>query len=87
MSIYRSVVGRKGVSIPARNTAKLKTLLQSVAVALCLVPPLTRHHTVLVVAIWAATILTVFTGGQYYLDGRKPVPPAHTHPMDPRDGD
>jgi len=87
MSIYRSVVGRKGVSIPARNTAKVKTLLQSVAVALCLVPPLARQHTVLVVAIWVATILTVFTGGQYYLDGRKSVPPARTHPMDPRDGD
>ena len=87
MSIYRSVVGRKGVSIPARNTAKVKTLLQSVAIALCLVPPLARHHTVLVAAIWVATILTVFTGGQYYLDGRKTVPPAHTHPMDPRDGD
>jgi CDP-diacylglycerol--glycerol-3-phosphate 3-phosphatidyltransferase len=87
MSVYRSVVGRKGVSIPARTTAKAKTLLQSVAVALCLVPPLARHHSVLVVAIWAAAILTVFTGGQYYLDGRKPVPPAHTHPMEPRDGD
>lgn len=87
MSIYRSVVGRKGVSIPARTTAKAKTLLQSVAVALCLVPPLAGHHSVLVGAVWAATILTVFTGGQYYLDGRRPVPPAHTHPMDPRDGD
>ncbi|HVB92872.1 MAG TPA: CDP-alcohol phosphatidyltransferase family protein [Acidimicrobiales bacterium] len=87
MSIYRSVVGRKGVSIPARNTAKVKTLLQSVAVALCLLPPLARHHSVLVAAIWAATSLTVFTGAQYYLDGRKPAPPAHTHPMDPRDGD
>src|SRR5674476_29762 len=66
ITIYRSVVGRKGVSIPARTTAKVKTLFQSVAVALCLVPPLGKHHTVLAVAIWVATILTVFTGGQYY---------------------
>jgi CDP-diacylglycerol--glycerol-3-phosphate 3-phosphatidyltransferase len=83
MSVYRSVVGRKGVSIPARTTAKAKTLLQSVAVALCLVPPLARHHSVLVVAIWAATVLTVFTGGQYYLDGRKTVP-SDGQPVDPR---
>jgi CDP-diacylglycerol--glycerol-3-phosphate 3-phosphatidyltransferase len=83
MSIYRSVVGRKGVSIPARTTAKVKTLLQSLAVAMCLAPPLARHHSVLVVAIWVATIVTVFTGGQYYLDGRKTVP-SDSQPVDPR---
>jgi CDP-diacylglycerol--glycerol-3-phosphate 3-phosphatidyltransferase len=83
ITIYRSVVGRKGVSIPARTTAKVKTLFQSVAVALCLVPPLAKHHTVLAVAIWVATILTVFTGGQYYLDGRKSAA-VHRHTSDPR---
>ena len=40
MSVYRSVVGRRGVSIPARNSAKVKTLLQDVAIGLCLAPPL-----------------------------------------------
>lgn len=71
MSIYRSVVGRKGVSIPARKTAKVKTLVQSLTVALCLVPPLAKYHLVLATAIWVAAALTVFTGGQYFLDGRK----------------
>jgi CDP-diacylglycerol--glycerol-3-phosphate 3-phosphatidyltransferase len=71
MSIYRSVVGRRGVSIPARNTAKVKTLLQDVAIGLCLAPPLAGHSTVLSAAIWVATALTVFTGGQYFLDGRR----------------
>jgi CDP-diacylglycerol---glycerol-3-phosphate 3-phosphatidyltransferase len=71
MSIYRSVVGRHGVSIPARNTAKVKTLLQDVAIGLCLAPPLASHHGVLATAIWVATAMTVFTGGQYFLDGRK----------------
>jgi CDP-diacylglycerol--glycerol-3-phosphate 3-phosphatidyltransferase len=85
ITIYRSVVGRKGVSIPARTTAKVKTLFQSVAVALCLVPPLAKHHTVLAVAIWVATILTVFTGGQYYLDGRKSSA-GRRHASDPKDG-
>jgi CDP-diacylglycerol--glycerol-3-phosphate 3-phosphatidyltransferase len=32
MSVYRSVVGRHGVSIPARNSAKVKTLLQDLAI-------------------------------------------------------
>jgi CDP-diacylglycerol--glycerol-3-phosphate 3-phosphatidyltransferase len=71
MSVYRSVVGRRGVSIPARTTAKVKTLLQDVAIGMCLVPPLATHHAVLSTAIWVATALTVFTGGQYFLDGRR----------------
>jgi CDP-diacylglycerol---glycerol-3-phosphate 3-phosphatidyltransferase len=71
MSIYRSVVGRHGISIPARTTAKVKTLLQDVAIGLCLAPPLATHQGVLSTAIWVATAMTVFTGGQYYLDGRR----------------
>jgi CDP-diacylglycerol--glycerol-3-phosphate 3-phosphatidyltransferase len=71
MSVYRSVVGRHGVSIPARTTAKVKTLLQDVAIGLCLAPALATHKGVLSAAIWVATALTVFTGGQYYLDGRR----------------
>lgn len=71
MSVYRSVVGRRGVSIPARTTAKVKTLLQDLAIGLCLAPPLATHHGVLSAAIWVATAMTVFTGGQYYLDGRR----------------
>ncbi len=71
MSIYRSVVGRHGVSIPARTTAKAKTLLQDVAIGMCLAPPLATHQTLLAAAIWVATAMTVFTGGQYFLDGRR----------------
>lgn len=71
MSVYRSVVGRHGVSIPARNTAKVKTLLQDLAIGLCLAPPLAGHRVVLAVAIWVAAAMTVFTGGQYFLDGRR----------------
>ena len=74
MSIYRSVVGRHGVSIPARNSAKVKTLLQDVAIGLCLAPPLATHHGVLSAAIWVATAMTVFTGLQYYLDGHRANP-------------
>lgn len=71
MSVYRTVVGRRGVSIPARQSAKIKTLVQDVAIGLCLIPWLSPHHTVLAVAIWVAAGLTVFTGVQYYLDGRQ----------------
>ncbi len=71
MSVYRSVVGRHGVSIPARTTAKIKTLVQDLAIGLCLAPPLASHKTLLAAGIWVAAALTVFTGGQYFLDGRR----------------
>jgi CDP-diacylglycerol--glycerol-3-phosphate 3-phosphatidyltransferase len=69
MSVYRSVVGRQGISIPARNSAKLKTLLQDIAIGMCLAPPLAGHGSILAAGIWVATAMTVFTGAQYWVDG------------------
>jgi phosphatidylglycerophosphate synthase len=71
------VVGRHGISIPARNTAKVKTLLQDLAIGLCLAPPLAGHRAILSTAIWVATAMTVFTGGQYLLDGRRMARDGH----------
>ena len=71
MSVYRSLAGRKGISIPARNSAKFKTLVQDIAIGMCLAPPLAGHWTLLNSAMWVAAFLTVFTGAQYYVDGRK----------------
>ncbi len=71
MSVYRSVVGRHGISIPARNSAKLKTLTQDIAIGMCLAPPLADHHSLLSAGIWVAAALTVFTGAQYFVDGRR----------------
>jgi CDP-diacylglycerol--glycerol-3-phosphate 3-phosphatidyltransferase len=71
MSVYRSVVGRHGVSIPARNSAKLKTLVQDIAIGMCLAPPLASHHGLLEAGMWVAAFLTVFTGVQYLVDGRR----------------
>jgi len=71
MSVYRSVVGRHGISIPARNSAKLKTLLQDIAIGMCLAPPLAGHGSILAAGIWVATAMTVFTGAQYFVDGRR----------------
>ncbi len=65
------MVGRHGVSIPARNSAKLKTLLQDIAIGMCLAPPLAGHTGILDAAIWVATAMTLFTGAQYWLDGRR----------------
>lgn len=69
MSVYRSVVGRRGVSIPARRSAKVKTVVQLLAGGLCLVPPLAHHHTLLAAVVWLAVLLTVVSGAQYLVDG------------------
>lgn len=70
MSGYRSWAGRRGVSIPARRSAKLKTVVQELAIATCLVPPLAGQHALQLAGVWAATILTLSSGAQYVWDGR-----------------
>ncbi len=71
MSFYRSYAARRGVSIPARKTAKAKTFVQDSAIGLACLPVLVHHNIVIVVALWLAVALTVFTGVQYLLDGKK----------------
>ena len=74
VSAYRSYVGRKGISVPARAWAKVKTVVQDVAVGVALVPATGDAWDDLVaVLLWAAVVLTVVTGAQYLLDGRKVV--------------
>ena len=69
MSAYRSFVARRGVSIPARRSAKIKTLVQDLAIATCLLPPLASQHDLQLVAIWVAAGFTLWTGAQYVVDG------------------
>jgi CDP-diacylglycerol--glycerol-3-phosphate 3-phosphatidyltransferase len=71
MQVYRSWAGQRGVSIPARNSAKLKTLVQDFAIGTCIIPPLAHHHEVQLAAIWVAAALTILTAGQYVADGRR----------------
>lgn len=71
MSMYRSWAGRRGISIPARVSAKVKTVVQDLAIATCLVPPLAHEHVLQLGFIWAAAAFTVFTGVEYVLDGRR----------------
>ncbi|MFI5035528.1 MAG: CDP-alcohol phosphatidyltransferase family protein [Acidimicrobiales bacterium] len=76
MSVYRSRAAQRGVSIPASRLAKWKTFVQDWAIALCVIP-LTGHHLAYgVTAIWVATAMTLYTGWQYYRDGRRAVPRA-----------
>jgi CDP-diacylglycerol--glycerol-3-phosphate 3-phosphatidyltransferase len=71
MQLYRSWAGKRGVSIPARRSAKVKTFVQDFAIGTCIIPPLAHHHGVQLTVIWIAAALTVITAGQYVTDGRR----------------
>jgi CDP-diacylglycerol--glycerol-3-phosphate 3-phosphatidyltransferase len=71
VSAYRSSVGRKGVSVPARPLAKVKTVVQDLAVGFALLPLTAHHHAVATTVLWIAVVLTVVSGLQYLLDAGK----------------
>ena len=88
MSVYRAFMSRKGVSIPARASAKGKTVVQDLVLGLCLLPPMDQSsrrarggglvrdgtHTRDRVAV------PVSTAGARPMQGRCRVAPRHTGP-------
>lgn len=74
ISGYRSVVARRGVSVPARPWAKVKTVVQGAAVGMALAPVEGAGFRAAVSALlWTAVVLTIVTGAQYLVDGRQVV--------------
>lgn len=72
ISIYRSYWARRSLAIPARRGAKVKTVVQEVALGLALMPIFGEEHpAVMLVVLWVAVALTVWTGVRYVLDGRQ----------------
>lgn len=71
MSVYRARASTKGLSIPARRTAKWKTFLQDFSIGFCVLP-FTAHNTTLqLTTIWCAVALTYYTGYEYLRDARR----------------
>jgi CDP-diacylglycerol--glycerol-3-phosphate 3-phosphatidyltransferase len=72
ISAFRSYWGRRGLAVPARFWAKIKTVVQSLAVALALVPPIADNHAWIAEGtLWVAVVLTLVTGAQYVLEGSR----------------
>ncbi len=67
---YRGYWGRRGLAIPARRSAKYKTLVQGVALAAAMCPPLDPYPWVADGLLWLAVAFTLVSGAQYALDGR-----------------
>ena len=77
ISLLRVVYAKRGVSVPARLSAKWKTTLQGAALTAAALPPLKTYDELHVVLIWAAVAITLYTGLQYLKDG---WPAAETAP-------
>jgi CDP-diacylglycerol---glycerol-3-phosphate 3-phosphatidyltransferase len=77
ISAYRSVVARKGISVPARPLGKAKTAVQDLAIGLLVLPGIgDRHSWVGRDILWVAVVLAVVSAAQYLADsrGRPPAP-------------
>lgn len=62
ISIYRSIEGRKGISLPARQLGKWKTFIQMLAIGFVLLPLTADLRWLSLTAIWSAVALTVVSG-------------------------
>ena len=72
ISVFRSYWGRRGLAVPARFWAKVKTAMQSLAVGLALIPAVADDHPwVAEGMLWIAVTLTLVTGAQYVLEGSR----------------
>ncbi len=71
ISMYRSYWARRGLSIPARQSAKLKTVFQQLAVGFALIPAAANPEWLADGLLWIAVALTVATGLHYLYDGSR----------------
>ena len=82
VSAYRTVAGRRGVSLPARQLGKMKTVFQLVAVGVALCPSTADLSGLSLSILWMAVALTVISGLDIVMAAQRagrPVPqkPAH----------
>ena len=70
ISLFRSLLARQGLAVPARPLAKAKTFVQALAVGAALLPWTADYPMVAVSLLWFAVVLTLVSGAQYLIDGR-----------------
>jgi CDP-diacylglycerol--glycerol-3-phosphate 3-phosphatidyltransferase len=80
ISVYRSWQGRRGISIPARRSAKVKTVTQEFALGLALLPLTAGTEWVASSVLWVAVMLAVVSGAQYFMDGSRQTVASGTSP-------
>ena len=75
VSLYRTAAGRRGVSMPARNLGKTKTVFQLVAVGWALCPSTADSSGLGLSILWVAVALTVVSGLDIVLAAHRPSAP------------
>jgi CDP-diacylglycerol--glycerol-3-phosphate 3-phosphatidyltransferase len=86
VSLLRVALGLRGRSMPASPSAKVKTSVQLIAIALYILPLGSSWHGLKLGTLIAAVVLTVWTGLQYAVRAAplvrrsRPVPPIGSHP-------
>ena len=72
ISVFRSIYARRGIAVPARYAAKVKTVVQEVAVGFALLPLAADHAPWIADSLlWIAVVLTVVTGINYVTEGTR----------------
>jgi CDP-diacylglycerol--glycerol-3-phosphate 3-phosphatidyltransferase len=72
ISGFRSYWGRQGLAVPATFWAKVKTVVQAVAVGLALLPAVADEQPWLAEGVlWVAVALTLASGWQYLVEGSR----------------
>jgi CDP-diacylglycerol--glycerol-3-phosphate 3-phosphatidyltransferase len=71
ISFFRSYWGRRGLAVPATQWAKVKTVMQELAVGFALLPLTADHRWIAGTILWIAVVLTVATGVQYVHAGSR----------------
>lgn len=77
ITVWRIVLARRGLVVPASKGGKLKTVLQTLAVTLFILPASGFWQWLAVAVMVIAVIQTVVTGVQYLLDSRNTQAGAH----------
>ena len=78
VSAYRTAAGRRGISIPARQLGKMKTVFQLVAVGVALCPSTAEPVGLSLSILWAAVALTVVSGLDIVMAASRAGRPAGT---------
>lgn len=69
ITLYRTYWVRKGLAVPARTTAKYKSLIQGLAAAAAVFPPWENNETIIDLMLWLAVAFTLYSGALYLFDG------------------
>lgn len=83
IQVYRSVLGRRGVSLPATMLGKVKTNVQMGAVLLAITPVLVDERWLLDLGLWVACGFTVWSGAQIVFRATRPRPGEPVANLDP----